>query len=173
MHAPLHDLQGHEGGKNEKDGFGKIPHQGTFNANPLSAAAGIAMLDLVSESDPTERANAQGEKLVAAWNKVFSEADVAWAAYGQGSSIYIFTNPDGRDIDPLTFDTRAMPLDVMAAAGGHPAAALFRLALLVNGVDISSKPGLIVSAVHGDDDIAASAHALEAALAMLRAEDLL
>jgi glutamate-1-semialdehyde 2,1-aminomutase len=29
----------------------KIPHQGTFNANPLSAAAGTATLDLVSRTD--------------------------------------------------------------------------------------------------------------------------
>lgn len=154
----------------EKEGFGKIPHQGTFNANPLSAAAGLAMLAQVAEGNATERANAQGEKLVAAWNAVFAELGVPWAAYGQGSSVYIFTNPEGLDVDPLAFDATAMPMDAMAEGGKHPAAALFRLALLVNGVDISGKPGLIVSAVHDDDDIAASTEALKASLAMLRAE---
>lgn len=155
----------------EKEGFAKIPHQGTFNANPLSAAAGVVMLGQVAEGDPTERANTQGEKLVAVWNREFAKADVAWAAYGQGSSVYVFTNPKGLDIDPEKLDAHALPLDDLAAGGGHPAAGLFRLALLVNGVDISSKPGMIVSAVHGDDDISASAEALAASLAMLRAED--
>ena len=154
----------------EKDGFSKIPHQGTFNANPLSAAAGLAMLGQVAEGDPTARANAQGEKLVKAWNRVFAEAGVPWSAYGQGSSAYVYTNPEGLDIDPEAFDARAMPLEAMAKGGSHPAAGLFRLALLVNGVDISGKPGMIVSAVHDDDAIATSADALAQSLAMLRAE---
>ena len=42
--------------------------------------------------------------------------------------------------------------------------------MLVNGVDISPKPGGIVSAVHGDDDIAEAAEAVRASIAMLKAE---
>ncbi|MBT6093677.1 MAG: aminotransferase class III-fold pyridoxal phosphate-dependent enzyme [Rhodospirillaceae bacterium] len=151
-------------------GFEKIPHQGTFNANPLSAAAGVAMLSRVAEGDVTAQANEQGDKLKAAWNAVFAAENVPWAAMGLGSNVYIFTNPDGLNIDPESFDAAAQPLSVMEAAGNHPAAKLFRLAMLVNGVDLSSKPGAIVSAVHSDADIAESAEALRASLAMLREE---
>ena len=157
----------------EAKGFEKIPHQGTFNANPLSAATGTAMLRQIAEGEVTEKANEQGRKLTAAWNRVFAEEDVAWAAYGQGSCVYIFTNPDAMEIDPLNFDAATQPIPVMERAGGHGAAALFRLALLVNGVDLSSKPGAIVSAAHSDDDIAETAEATRRALGMLKTEGLI
>jgi glutamate-1-semialdehyde 2,1-aminomutase len=156
----------------ETQGFEKIPHQGTFNANPLSAAAGVAMLRQIAEAGVTERANEQGRKLSAALNRVFAEEAVAWAAYGQGSSVYLFTNPEALEIDPLNFDRATLPLGIMEKAAGYGAAKLFRLALLVNGVDVSSKLGAIVSAVHTDDDIAQSAEATRRALAMLKAEGL-
>lgn len=151
-------------------GFQKIPHQGTFNANPLSAATGVEMLGQVAETDISERANEQGRKLTAACNKAFTGAGVPWAAYGNGSSVYMFTNPDGLDIDPMAFDAAAMPMAAMERAGNHPAAELFRLAMLVNGVDFNSKPGAIVSAAHTDGDIAATADAVAASAAMLREE---
>jgi len=154
----------------EFHGFEKIPHQGTFNANPLSAATGVAMLSQVAEGDVTDVANAQGDKFVAACNQVFADEGVSWAAYGQGSSIYFFTNPDGMAIDTLSFDAAAQPIPVMEKAGGHPAAALFRLAMLINGVDINSKPGAIISAAHTDEDIAETAEAVRAALGMLKVE---
>ena len=138
----------------EAKGFSKIPHQGTFNANPLSAAAGVAMLDQVAEGDITAKANEQGEKLKSLWNSVFAAEAIPWAAYGLGSSVYIFTNPDNLEIDPETFDATCQPMAVMEKSGNHPAAGLFRLAMLVNGVDISSKPGAIVSAVHEENDLA-------------------
>ena len=39
--------------KSEKDGL-KMPHPGTFNANPLSAAAGIAMLNIIKTGEPQQ-----------------------------------------------------------------------------------------------------------------------
>jgi len=154
----------------EAKGFEKIPHQGTYNANPLSAAAGVAMLSRVAEDDVTARANEQGDQLKARWNAVFAREGVPWAAYGLGSSLYVFTNPGGLDIDPENFDPFALPQDVLAGGGGHPAASLFRLAMLVNGVDLSSKPGAIVSAAHTDADLDQSAEALSAAIGMLKTE---
>ena len=154
----------------EAKGFDKVPHQGTFNANPLSAAAGVAMLGQVAEGDVTEHANEQGDKLKAAWNAVFAAEGVPWATFGLGSSVYVFTNPDGLDIDPENFDATLQPIQVMEIGGNHPACESFRLAMLVNGVDISPKPGGIVSAVHGDDDIAEAAEAVRASIAMLKAE---
>jgi glutamate-1-semialdehyde 2,1-aminomutase len=157
----------------ETHGFEKIPHQGTFNANPLSAAAGTAILRQIADEDVTKKANEQGRKLTAVWNRVFADEGVAWAAYGQGSIVYFFTNPDGMEIDPLNFDAAAQPIPVMEKAGDHAAAGLFRLAMLINGVDVNSKPGAIVSAVHTDDDITKTAEATGHALGMLKAEGLL
>jgi glutamate-1-semialdehyde 2,1-aminomutase len=155
----------------EFHGFQKIPHQGTFNANPLSAATGVEMLGRVAETEVSEQANEQGRKLMVACNKVFAASDLAWAAYGNGSSVYIFTNPDGLDIDPENFDALAQPTPVMERASNHAAKDLFRLAMLVNGIDFNSKPGAIVSSVHSDEDISTTADAVAASIAMLREEE--
>ena len=157
----------------ESHGFEKIPHQGTFNANPLSAATGTAILRQIADGEVTKRAHEQGRKLTVAWNRVFAEEGVDWAAYGQGSIVYFFTNPDGLEINPLNFDAAMQPTSVMEKAGDHAAVGLFRLAMLINGVDVNSKPGAIVSAVHTDDDITKTAEATRRALGMLRAEGLL
>lgn len=154
----------------EVHGFEKIPHQGTFNANPLSAAAGVAILRQVADEGVTEKANEQGRKLIAAWNQVFAYQGVPWAAYGQGSCIYFFTNPDDMEINPLNFDATTQPIAVMENAGNHAAAKLFRLAMLVHGVDLNSKPGAIVSTAHSDDDITKTIEATHRALGMLKAE---
>ena len=50
-------------GELHKDRFERVLQQGTFNANPLSAAAGLTALQIVEEGWPTERANQAGEQL--------------------------------------------------------------------------------------------------------------
>src|SRR5215813_4371264 len=87
----------------------KITHQGTFNANPLSAAAGIACLRIVRESDACDRANRYGDELRRRINEVFEEERVPWAAYGTFSMFHIFTNPDGVAISPTRFDPLGQP----------------------------------------------------------------
>src|SRR5205807_1676275 len=82
----------------------KIAHPGTFNANPLSASAGIAALRIVRESDACARANRFGEDLRRRLNEVFEEERVPWAAYGTFSSFELFTNPEGASITPTSFD---------------------------------------------------------------------
>ncbi len=154
----------------EARGFQKISHHGTYNANPLAAAAGKAMLSAIAEGDVTDRASAQGEKLRQAWNAVFAAEDLPWAAYGLTSTSYLFMNPDGLDIDPLAFDQYAHPAEAFLSTDLHPARAKLRLALMLNGVDVSSKPGAIMSAVHSDDDIAETAEAMRKSIHMLKEE---
>lgn len=154
----------------------KISHPGTFNANPVSAAAGIAAIGLVSETDACDRANAAAQSLRDGCNRVFAKLGVPWAAYGTFSGFHIFTNPDGRAVDPLTFDARELPWrelrDAHAKREGQHGEQVrkFRLALLVNGVDMNGWPGGVTSATHTPDDIAATVAAVERSVQMLQAE---
>src|SRR5438477_8405949 len=50
-------------GELHKDRFERVLQQGTFNANPMSAAAGLTALQLVGEGWVTEQANAAGEQI--------------------------------------------------------------------------------------------------------------
>ena len=151
-------------------GVEKIGHQGTYNANPLSAAAGSTCLQIVAEEDPCARATALAGDLRARLNRVFAEEDVPWACYGSHSGFYVHTNPDGDDIDPLDFDPASVGLAKLKAAGKHPGAAKFRLALLLGGVDLSGKPGGTLSAAHTETDLEHTAGAVREAVRMLRTE---
>ena len=58
----------------------------------------------------------------------------------------------------------------MRDSGNHPATGKLRIAMLVNGVDITSKPGGTVMAAHTDEDIERTAEAMRQSVRMLRDE---
>ena len=154
----------------ESKGFEKIGHQGTYNANPVCAATGVACLERVASEDVCERANRNGAELRAALNEVLAEERVPWAVYGEHSGFYFFLNPDGADIEPRAFDPLEAGFDTLKRGAKHPAARKLRLAMSIGGVDLSGKPGGLTCAVHTDDDIAWTAQALRESVRMLRAE---
>jgi glutamate-1-semialdehyde 2,1-aminomutase len=147
----------------------KIKHQGTFNANPFSAAAGIATLEIVGTTDACALANATGEKLRAQLNEVLATEGVPWAVYGTFSSIKIFLNPKQRPIQPTKFDPLSVGYEEILEQPDALARA-FRLALLVNGVDVNSKLGGVISAVHTDADVAQTIDAFRESVRMLKSE---
>ena len=146
----------------------KISHQGTFNANPLSAAAGVAMLEAVDTTDITQKAIGQAVKLRAKVNRVFEEEGVPWSAYGQFSEIHFFTNPDGRALKPSEFDPFKLKRKDFKA--DKTMVTRFRLGLMINGMDINGKLAGKVSAVHTDADLDHSAEAVRQAVRMLKSE---
>ncbi|MCB1741642.1 MAG: aminotransferase class III-fold pyridoxal phosphate-dependent enzyme [Gammaproteobacteria bacterium] len=151
-------------------GFEKIGHQGTYNANPMCAAAGIAALDVLVREHACERASAQTERLRGGLNQLFSRLQVPWTCYGEHSGFHIFTNPDGADLDPLNADPLGFGMAAIKRSAKAQVSEKLRLALLVEGVDISGKPGGIVSSAHEDLDIERTCEAMHRALDRLRAE---
>src|SRR5512134_1785748 len=89
----------------------RVAHQGTYNANPLTAAAGIATLEQVATTDACARASAAAARLRAAMNEVLAREGVPWAVYGDYSLFHVFTNPDGAPLDPERFDPLAAGFD--------------------------------------------------------------
>jgi len=61
-----------------------IPHPGSYNANPVSLAAGLATLELLSR-DAVARLNATGDRLRAELARVFAEAGIPASITGLGS----------------------------------------------------------------------------------------
>lgn len=147
----------------------KIGHPGTFNANPVSAAAGIACLGLLAETDAADRATATAVRLRAALNEVLSEAGVPWAVYGTFSGFHLFLNPEGKRVDPRDFDPYAHSMAELKGGDARLASRL-RVALLVHGIDTNGRIGGFTSATHTDDDVAEAAAGFAGAIAMLRAE---
>lgn len=155
-----------------RSGRQKIYHPGTFNANPVSAAAGTRALELIAAGDACARASVAGEHLREGLNEELAAAGVPWAAYGRYSALHLFLNAEGREVDPLAFDPAAIPRGELTKKP-QPLARLFRLAMLVNGVDLSGWPGGLTGIGHGEGEIAETRAAFRESLAMLKADGLL
>ena len=105
----------------------KIAHHGTFNANPISAAAGIATLQIVAETDACQRANDYAARLREGLAGVLRNERIPWIVYGSFSGFHIYTNPERRpiavaDIENGKIDYRALKAvlcDCYEAAAGN------------------------------------------------------
>jgi glutamate-1-semialdehyde 2,1-aminomutase len=143
----------------------RVPHTGTFNANPLSAAAGIAMLGHVADGTAQERARAAAEHLVLGVNALAEQHQVDVRLYAQSSTVHILIGAlaAGQPLSPS--------LAVITLHAAAPARyATLRRELLVEGVDIHPVHGW-VSAVHEPAVIQATVAAFERALLRLRHEE--
>ena len=92
MRSELHSLDHAASAAKKRD---KIAHPGTYNANPLSAAAAVTALSLVRDEDLAEKANRTAAELRAALRQVLIEESVLWGIYGQSSTFLIYPNPYG------------------------------------------------------------------------------
>ncbi len=150
-----------------RQGREKIQHQGTYNANPVSAAAGIATLEIVAGTDACERANAFAARLRAELNQVLEAQSVPWAVHGGFSGFHVFTNPRRRKLAAASFDPFDHDFEELTTTPPGLAHRL-RLAMAVNGVDINGHPGGIVSAAHGEAELSRTVEAFAESLIMPR-----
>lgn len=147
----------------------KMKHPGTYNANPLSASAGIAALNLVATREPSAKSNATATALRRELNRVFTEKDARIVAYGDFSAVKIHADydgprPDSDDFIPFGGDWRKLdrPFDKQLSHA-------FRCALLLGGVDWMGWGGS-TSLAHDEDDIAQTSEAYAQAIDLLRGD---
>ncbi len=148
----------------------KIGHQGTFNANPLCAAAAVATLKLVEATDACTQAEATAEAIRKGMRQILIEEQVPWGIYGEASAFVIFPNPRRIAIDPATFDPLPLGFEGIKGARDPGLINRLRLAMLANGVDIMGGPGGLVSATHGPREVALTLEAFRTAVRWLKAE---
>lgn len=159
------------GSATKASGNGVVPHQGTFNANPVAAAAGIATLEIIANTDACAKANEYGNAIRRALNEVFEEEKVAWACYGGFSKFHIFINASGLKFKPTEFDQFAYPAAALINDKTSPVIRKIRIAMLVNGVDLlGGGSGSFNSAIHGEAELKETVDALRKTIQMLRQE---
>ena len=130
----------------------RVAQNGTYNANPLSAAAGIAMLSQLADGKLHEAVNARGADLRAALNDVFRKAGVPSVAYGDVSIFHIsLEGPPGAKLKSPDLYHK------------------WRCALILHGMDMSAYHGW-VSAAHGDRELEETVEAVTRAVADLQAD---
>ncbi len=147
-----------------------VPHPGTFNANPLSAAAGIAALKLIATGEPTKRAQEMTEMLIDGVNEVLRQRAVPGCAYGRAS---IFKTFIGMEAPPLTrYDFSQVQDDTRTLAQGPPCSRTLRQGMLLQGVDLMRTAGF-VSAAHTSEMIEATVQAFAHTIHRMQQEGLL
>ncbi len=147
---------------------GRVAQAGTYNANPLAAAAGIAMLSIIAEGavhrQADQAAAALRQELAGVWRRL----GIPGGVYGDSSILNysleptLSLSPPPGPGDHKRFQMLANP-DVYHA---------LRCALILNGVDICSLHGW-VSAIHGEEEVARTVQGFEKALLLLQEDGFL
>ncbi|RMG33098.1 MAG: aminotransferase class III-fold pyridoxal phosphate-dependent enzyme, partial [Planctomycetota bacterium] len=145
----------------------KMKHPGTFNANPVSAAAGIAMLEQVRTGQPCEHANAAARQLRSRLNALFDDLGARCVAYGQFSAVKILPEYDGPRPDGDAFIPYQNDWRKLDRRFDPTLTHAFRCALLLNGVDWMGLGGT-TTAAHTEDDIEQTVLAFANAIDLLR-----
>lgn len=153
----------------QRKGREKIQHQGTYNANPVSAAAGVTALEIIESTDPGRTADSTAAAVRDGLNGVIAAEGLPWAVYGTSSGFHLFMNPEGVPVEPGRFDGVGVDFHQLKAPIGEAGRKL-RLAMLVQGVDLSPRLGGLLSSAHTAEDVAQTVEAFREAVRMVRAE---
>jgi glutamate-1-semialdehyde 2,1-aminomutase len=146
--------------------FPLVVHQGTYNAVPVSAAAGIATLEQVGESDAIDRANRTAAAIRDGINDAIRRRGLRWCAYGQFSDFHLYRG----DASPENIYAGEVPWKQLKGAVPLELVNKIRAGFLLHGVDIASWPGGFASAAHTAEDVTRTVAAFEATFEMLAAE---
>ena len=148
------------------DSANRVYHPGTFNANPLSAAAGYTCLELLAQGNINQNANAMADRLKTGMNAILSKNEVAGHAHGIASIVQLVM--DDCDCDRVIC---TMPHSQIKQAIAAPKVTALKRSLQNNGVDIMGRSALLVSGVHTEEQIDRTLESFERTLGEMRAED--
>lgn len=155
----------------EEEGL-KMHHPGTFNANPLSASAGIAMLKNVKTGKPIEKANKIAKKLRDALNKVIDNHRLDWVIYGDFSGIRLLIGHGEKNLRTVDFDPYEWDYKKLKGGNDEQLLTHLRCGLLLNGVDLATNGGM-TTAAHTEEDIVQTVRAFEKTIEWMKVDRLI
>jgi glutamate-1-semialdehyde 2,1-aminomutase len=151
------------GGDAARSRTGRVAHAGTYNANPLSAAAGIAMLSQIADGAAHRHADRTAGVLRDELGGVWRRLGIPGCIYGEASILnYSLERDLPAALKPGAHDHRR--LQALARPDAYHA---LRCALILNGVDIAPLHGW-VSVAHTDEDTEKTVQAFEKALVLMQ-----
>lgn len=159
-----------------RPGKPKMKHPGTYNANPLSAAAGIAALKRVATGEPCDLANRAAVRLRNKLNELFAAREWPWVAYGDFSMVRVVPNYRGeRPSTSSGVNDGLVPFggDVNKLDGPKNMKQYYALrqSMLLHGVDWWGFAGM-TSCAHTDAVVEHTVNAFEATVETLTTEGL-
>ncbi|MBI5166524.1 MAG: aminotransferase class III-fold pyridoxal phosphate-dependent enzyme, partial [candidate division NC10 bacterium] len=120
--------------------YRRVVHPGTWNANPLSALAGIIMLKIVATGEPQKKADTMAKRLVTGLNCQIEKRGIEACAYNTSSAIHLYFGKCQKCDRELCLDaTKRISPEIISALDRH---------FLLNGVHMFRGTIGWVSAVH-------------------------
>jgi glutamate-1-semialdehyde 2,1-aminomutase len=152
---------------NPKRGAQRIRHTGTWNASPITAAAGIAACRLYQTGEPQRKAAQAAAMLRKKGNQVFRERGVSGRLYGRSIVHTYFGQVEYEPSDDTSPPCAQVPeLDSAAIALRHRLC----LQLLQRGVATMEGRLFVLSMAHNEDDVDLTVRTLADALDAMVAE---
>ena len=146
----------------------RIAHQGTFNANPMAAAAGVTCLNLIATQPINAKADAMAKRLKDGLNHLLQRMEIPGCISGVASIVEVkIGKPCDCDREVCTMPHKDIQETIRPAFTSK-----LRLALINGGMDTSRGTLLMVSAAHTEKDIDDTVNAYEDALTALRKESI-
>ena len=148
------------------DNVERVAQGGTFNAQPVTAAAGIATLEAVATGEVNLKADAAAARLKQGLNDAFIKNEVTGHAHGIASIVHVNLGAEcncDRDLCPMPYEDiyRTMPVEKTRA---------LRRAMLVNGVDMMGGRAFLTSSAHDEQSVDRTVEAFSQSLHDLRDE---
>ena len=146
----------------------RVYHPGTFNGNPLSAAAGATALEMIATQPINQQADAMADRLKKGINDVLGRLEIPGHAHGIASMIHVVLADCDCDRELCT-----MSHAKIVEANGSPAVTAMKRGLQNRGVDIMSRETFLVSGTHTEKEIDHTLNAFQEAMAAVRADGLI
>ena len=155
----------------EWDRYRRVEHHGTFNASPITAAAGVATLRVIKKGEAIPQAHRTADKLRQGINEVFRQHGVACCAYGEASLVLPLLNHRC----PLASQCErvACSQDYREINRFDPAVhAALREHMLLQGIDLFPV-AMFASSAHSERDIELTVEAWDVAVRAMKKDGLL
>ena len=146
----------------------RVLHTGTWNANPLVCAAGIAACKLYQDGEPQKRTRARADYLREEGNRILKERSISGRLYSR-TVVHLYLGPiefePSDDTMPPTKDTKK----IMNPELG-PVLTRLGLHLLQRGIAAFDRGFSVLSAAHSKEDIDQTVQAFADSLDAMIAE---
>lgn len=148
----------------------KVPHPGTYNANPLAAAAGLTCLRKIADGAAQAYCDNLATRTRAGMNTILEQRNLPGFVWGDSSAFHIAigANCTNRTAGDLRFP-EGVSVEQLKALGKSGDGGTLRLGMLIEGVDLFGSGGMF-STAHTDADVDHTLAAFDHVLGRMAAE---
>jgi glutamate-1-semialdehyde 2,1-aminomutase len=148
----------------------RVPQAGTYNSNPLAAAAGAACLTKVADPAVHDHCDALASQLRKGINEAIVRHDVPAFAWGESSVFHVALGQPASNMvaDDFRFP-EGVSTEFLKASGGDKLGMMLEIGTLLEGVHVFHSGGM-TSTAHTPDDIEMTVDAVDRVIGRMKDE---